>query len=363
MPGPLPTVAELLSRIDFAAGTTLLVPDDPRPGSWVGGPSAVVDGETIVLAYRMRRPVGEGRGFANVIAVSEDGETPRTVAVIDRERHDCDSLERPCLVRTPEGRWRLYISCATVGSKHWRVDLLEADTLEGLPDAPPRTVLAGDPAVVAVKDPVIRWVPGADEAGAAGKAGAAGRASAAGRAAAAGSAAAAEGAAAAGSAGLADIAGHVVSAGEQSGTWHLWASCHPLDDPDATDRMTVDHATSTDGIDWTWQGTVLTGTAGTWDARGVRPAALLDVADGLLMFYDGRASAAENWEERTGAALSAGVDGIFRPVAAAPVFVSPEGSGGLRYLTAVTDPGSGRTRIFYESARTDGGHELRTQLL
>ena len=41
------------------------------------------------------------------------------------------------------------------------------------------------------------------------------------------------------------------------GQWHLWASVHPLDDPDATDRMTTEHATSPDGIDWTWRRTAL----------------------------------------------------------------------------------------------------------
>ena len=37
-----------------------------------------------------------------------------------------ESLERPALVRTPEGRWRLYLSCATFGTKHWRVEMTEA---------------------------------------------------------------------------------------------------------------------------------------------------------------------------------------------------------------------------------------------
>src|SRR5437763_245043 len=48
--------------------------------------------------------------------------------------------------------------------------------------------------------------------------------------------------------------------------WHLWASVHPLDDPEATDRMTTEHATSDDGVEWVWQGTALAGTPGSWDA-------------------------------------------------------------------------------------------------
>src|SRR3712207_7125799 len=45
---------------------------------------------------------------------------------------------------------------------------------------------------------------------------------------------------------------------------------HPLDDADATDRMTTEHATSPDGVTWQWRGTALAGREGGWDARGVR---------------------------------------------------------------------------------------------
>ena len=46
--------------------------------------------------------------------------------MLDRESFDCESLERPALVALPGGGWRLYVSCATPGTKHWRVDALDA---------------------------------------------------------------------------------------------------------------------------------------------------------------------------------------------------------------------------------------------
>jgi hypothetical protein len=297
------TSADLLGALDWHAGQTVLAPRQPAPGAWVGAPSAVAHDGAIHLAYRVRRPVGQGRGFANVVARSVDGVRWETLAIIERERHRADSLERPCLVRLDDDRWRLYISCATEHSKHWRVDMLESDTIEGLPDSTPVTVLPGDNSV-GVKDPVI----------------------------------------------LRDSAG-----------WHLWASCHPLDDPDATDRMTTEYAVSVDGVQWRWQGTALAGTPGTWDARGVRFAAVLAMSDGYLGLYDGRATASENWEERTGAALSDSIAGPWRAVDG-PQFISPFGSGGLRYLCTVTDPAGG-LRIYYESACAGGSHELRTQLI
>jgi hypothetical protein len=258
-----------------------------------------VDG-TWWLAYRLRRPVGEGRGYANVVARSDDGVRFTPVVALGKDLFGAESLERPALVRTPEGRWRIYVSCATPGTKHWRVDLLEADTVEDLATAVPRTVLSGD-SMAAVKDPVIRHD------------------------------------------------------GQQ---WHLWASVHPLDDPDATDRMTTEHATSPDGVAWQWRGTALAGTDGTWDARGVRFATVVLDGTRTWALYDGRATAAENWEERTGLAVSDG-NGGFVPAGDAPLLHSPHPPFGLRYTDVVALPGGG-ARWFYEATRPDGAHELRT---
>ena len=66
--------------------------------------------------------------------------------------------------------------------------------------------------------------------------------------------------------------------------------------------MVTDYATSADGKEWTWHGTALNGRPGHWDSRGTRVTAVMHTGDTIVAYYDGRASAAENYEERTGIA-------------------------------------------------------------
>jgi hypothetical protein len=228
-----------------AQSAVVVEPARPEPGHWVGAPSALVTRAGTWLAYRERDP--QRRGGRVVLAHSAAGGGFAPVIVLDQKRFGAESLERPALTLTGEGRWRLYVSCATPGNKRWRIDLLEASAPERLEDADPRTVLPGDE-LTAVKDPVIRFA---------------------------------------------------------SGRWHAWICCHPLDEPGQEDRMVTRYATSPDGVVWTWHGAALTPRDGAWDARGARVTAVLPGA----AYYDGRASKEENFRERTGLAAAVGTSG------------------------------------------------------
>ncbi|MEV4999897.1 hypothetical protein [Nocardioides sp. LML1-1-1.1] len=283
--------------------------DDPRvvvpapasgAGNWAGAASAVLVDGTFWLTYRVRRPLAEGRGVSVVVARSEDGEHFEQVTEVHRDAFGCESFERPVLVPVPGIGWRLYLSCATPGSKHWWVDSLTAATPEDLPDGVRTVVLPGDDAV-AVKDPVVTHGPDG---------------------------------------------------------WEMLLCCHPLTEVGHEDRMTSRLLRSTDGLDWTDHGEVLAGRPGEWDERGARASTVLPDRPGAprTILYDGRPDAASNWFETTGIATW---DGERYVAQDAPPIASPHSDGAWRYASAVPLP-DGRVRFYVEAARPDGAHDLVT---
>ena len=171
-----------------------------RPGNWSGAASAVLVDGVYWLTYRVRRPLREGRGVSVVVARSEDGEHFVTVAEVRRDEFGAESFERPVLVRRPDGGWRLYVSCATPGSKHWWIEAVDADEPARPRARPPHRRAAR-------RRPTSR--------------------------------------------------SRTRSCSSTSAGWRMWVCVHPLTEPGHEDRMTTAYATSADGLAWDWHGTVL----------------------------------------------------------------------------------------------------------
>ena len=259
-------------------------------GNWIGAATALIHDGYILLAYRDRHPVDQGRGNKAYVCRSplDDGITFDMLCAIDKNDMDAESLERPALDVTPEGDWDLYLSCATFNSKHWRIERLRARRPEDFSPGTRETVFPGS-AEFGIKDPVL--VRGQD--------------------------------------------------------LRIWATLHPLTEgDDNADKMT--------SVDACSGKTVMRPDPGTWYSRGTRITAIL----GGHAYFDGRASAAQNFEERTGLARWNGSSYIPE---AGPVS-SPFGGGALRYVSAIRLP-NGNVRMYYESATQYGSHELRTELI
>jgi hypothetical protein len=267
----------------------LVLPAAPRAGNWIGAASALVHGGYDYLAYRDRHPVDRGRGNRAFVARSaiDDGIRFETLSVIDKADMDAESLERPALDVTPDGTWFLYLSCATSGSKHWRIERLRASRPDEF-SARTRHVAFPGSAQFGIKDPVIQRAEGL----------------------------------------------------------RIWATLHPLTEGDENaDKMVSVRADSNEPV--------LMPQPGTWYSRGTRITAVA----GDHAYFDGRASAEENYEERTGVARWDGSRYIpFEGPAG-----SPFGGGALRYVSVAALP-DGSSRLYYESATQPGSHELRTEL-
>jgi hypothetical protein len=256
----------------------------------------------IFMAYRLRRP--DGRGTEVVIAVSRDGVNFTTLVTLDKDTFHAESLERSALVRLPNGRWRLYLSCATWKTKHWRVVMVEADHPSDFGAGRYQVVLPGDELYYGVKDPVIKL---------------------------------------------------------RGGRWHMWATEHPLEELGAEDRMRTAYLTGGDGLAWTRQGIALSGRPGQWDARGARVTAVIEFGDERVMVtYDGRDTAEGNFDELTGVAIGS-QPGALTAIGDGPWAQSSDGRA-FRYLDLVP-LGSGHSRAYFEVDRGDGAHELRTALV
>jgi hypothetical protein len=76
-----------------------------------------------------------------------------------------------------------------------------------------------------------------------------------------------------------------------------------------------------------------------------------------LAFYDGSGSHLENYEEKTGLAVSDDLRHWQTVTPDGPKFVSPHASGSLRYIDAKLAGSTGR--LFYEFGGPDGAHDMR----
>lgn len=290
-------------------GETVLVPDAPGPGHWVGAPSVIADRQSdrVILAYRRRRPrdgSAQERGYLVALGESRDGgRSFRRIWSVTKAEVATSSLERFCVRRDPAGAWLLYTSWEDPPSSgHWRISVVCAERPEQFSIAHARPVLTWtDVGVDAVKDPYVF---------------------------------------------------------RRDGEMLMFLSTFLTAQGPAPTSL----ATSADGIRFAWQGETLSvGRPGGWDAYQARLSTVVPFDGGYVGYYDGAASPADDTEEHAGIACSLDLVAWQRISAHGPALVSPHATGSLRYID-VAEIG-GAWWAYYEFARVDGSHELRRSRL
>ncbi|GBC97903.1 hypothetical protein HRbin17_00398 [bacterium HR17] len=307
-----------LRLFDPRDGTTIVPPPKEGQGNWAGAPSLWHDDAgDLWLVYRLRRP-HPSRGYLLRIAHSRDGVRFETVWEMRKEQLGTESLERCALVRSEDGRWRLFVSFVDPTDRRWRIDALEAPSPDRFDPAQRSTVLTADMAgVEGVKDPVLYRIA---------------------------------------SLWLMFVS---FSPTPPQVTDELRQRLHATGDVFATglSRSATGLAVSDDGKTWHWQGEVFSNRKGAWDSYAGRITAIVAVPPAFVAFYDGSKSVSENYEEKTGVAVSFDLRRFERMSLSAPALVSPYGTGALRYMDVL--PMDDEWWCYYEFCRPDGSHELR----
>jgi hypothetical protein len=311
-----------LSLEAFALGFVIREPVGGGAGYWAGAPGAFYDEaeRAWYLTYRIRRPrgVAPDRGGEVRIARSTDLARWDDVLTITKDQYNSASIERSCLHRGKDGQWRYFTSYVDPADGRWCTAMMKAAKAEQLDPAKREVIFTGAPLKLeGVKDP---WIL------------------------------------------------------EENGVYHLFLSI-AIPTPKTTDgsHATLDIfntgecksgtglAISRDLDHWEWQRVVMAPGDTGWDKYCRRINSVVPLGGKYLAFYDGSASHLENYEEKTGLAISTDLRHWQVLTPDGPKFTSPHASTSLRYIDAKF--ANGKWHIFYEFARPDGAHEMRLATL
>ena len=311
-------MAEIVTSNLLADGRVLREPVAGANGYWAGAPGVFYasDEGAWYLTYRIRRPrgVAPDRGGEARIARSKDLQNWDDLWSVTKDKFDSASIERSALRKGADGQWRYFVSFVDPTDGRWCVSVIIAREIQKLDPATAKPVFKAKPLnLEGIKDP---WIF------------------------------------------------------EQEGTFYMLLSVAlPTTRTTEQSHSTLDifntgECVSATGLamsrnleNWAWEGAIFAPEASGWDRYCRRINSVIAREEKFLAFYDGSASEAENYEERSGIALSSDLRQWKSLTPQGPRFTSPHATGSLRYVDAQLH--SGQTLLFYEFARPDGAHDLR----
>jgi len=299
-------------------GITVLEPTGKGSGHWVGAPSVLYDEDTskFYLYYRVRKP-RPVRGGECYIAQSNDGVKFSPIWQAKKEDLNSSSMEKSCIIKTLEGKYRLYISYVDPVDSRWRIDMMEASCPVDFNITRRKPILtASSSKCEGVKDPYVLTI---------------------GRR-------------------YYMIVSYASIYGTVNG--ELRKKMHATADAYNTGliKSRTGLAVSNDGVNFNWWGDILS-PGKDWDAYTSRISCILYIPPVFTAFYDGSSTVKENYEEKTGLAISFDLMHYDKITEKKPILTSPYASGALRYMDGIIVEDD--IYFYYEYAREDGSHELR----
>jgi hypothetical protein len=274
------------------------------------------DERAFYVTYRIRRPRGvePERGGEARIARSTDLRHFEDLWSVTKDQYGSASIERSAIHKGRDGAWRYFTSFVDPADGRWCVSALKDSDPARLDPSRARVLFtAGQVGLEGVKDP---WI--FDEAGV-----------------------------------------YYMLLSVAIPNPRTRAESHAtLDIFNTGDCLSATGlARSSDLDSWEWLGVVFAPCPAGWDAYCRRINSVVRHEAGYLAFYDGSASHHENYEEKTGLAISGDLRAWDTLTGGRPALVSQDGSGSLRYLDVVATADG--VWAFFESARADGAHDLR----
>ena len=300
-------------------GQVIIEPTGSGNGYWVGACGVTYDpaSSKYYLSYRVREPRPVRGGFCR-IAESTDGIHFSTIWETTKEAYQSDSIEKSSLLKGPDGQWLFYTSYVHPEHKKWKVDLMKADSPDRLDISSRKEVLCPlEIGCEGVKDPfafnmdgkiylLVSYATGIDQA-----------------------------------------------TEDQARAMHATGDIYNT----GLTKSSTGLAVSNDGENFEWLGDIFAPSQDGWDKYASRLNSFIYRPPFFLGFYDGSAKVEENYEERTGLAVSLDLMNWSRLTPDGPHVVSPHQTGSLRYCYPV-DFG-GHVKVYYEYCRPDGSHEIR----
>jgi hypothetical protein len=305
----------------FATGKIIRQPVGFENGYWAGGPGVYYaeDEKGWYLTYRIRRPRGvtPDRGGEARIARSTDLQDWKDVWSVTKDKYNSASIERSAIRKGTDGKWRYFTSYVDPTDGRWCVSCLKADEVSKLEPARVQSIFkAASLELEGIKDP---WIL------------------------------------------------------SYEGAFYMFLSIAlPTSKTTRKSHSTLDIyntgeclsatglAISRDLDNWQWQGPIFKPGATGWDRYCRRINSVVPYQQKFIAFYDGSASHDENYEEKTGLAISSDLRRWECLSPSSPVLTSPHSSGSLRYLDAQPAHDSPTDlNVFYEFARSDSAHDLR----